>query len=179
MTMIKQRTNGKSEPSQTGTFTGNVGGPDHIQTKRTLNLFYVDDEPMNVRTFKRGIVGLGNKLNAEIKFDSAESGQAALDKLLQMASTNSIPNICVFDCDMPNSPISGIDLLSQIRKIPELSAVPVIIYSGIENQKPSDNIRPGEERKIIASDLSGTFILKGSDSTNQDLETTIIEILKS
>lgn len=88
---------------------------------KPLNLFLVDDDEDDVDFFEQTV----RAVNPQVYFSSAQNGQQALDRL---RSANVVqPDLIFLDLNMPL--MDGKQCLKEIKSDPELSAIPVIIYT--------------------------------------------------
>ena len=67
-----------------------------------------------------------NKLNRE--FVSVADGQEAMKALEKQASQNKLPDLILLDINLPD--VSGIDLLTRLRKDSRFRQIPVVILTG-------------------------------------------------
>lgn len=84
----------------------------------------VEDNPEDVAFTKR--VLKFNKLDRDMLL--ATSGREALRILTKLANEGEILDLILLDINLPD--ISGIDLLTQIKKDLRLSSIPVVILTG-------------------------------------------------
>jgi len=84
----------------------------------------VEDNPEDVAFTKR--VLKFNKLDRDMLL--ATSGREALRILTKLANEGEILDLILLDINLPD--ISGIDLLTQIKKDPRLGSIPVVILTG-------------------------------------------------
>ena len=84
----------------------------------------VEDNPEDVAVTKR--VLKFNKLDRDMLL--ATSGREALRILTKLANEGEILDLILLDINLPD--ISGIDLLTQIKKDLRLSSIPVVILTG-------------------------------------------------
>ncbi len=83
-------------------------------------LFLVDDDPDEFFFFREAIA----EINPDYECFTCSDGQEALQQLIQEKIK---PNFIFLDLMMPR--MDGKDFLRQIKKIPRLSQIPVIIYT--------------------------------------------------
>lgn len=84
----------------------------------------VEDNPEDVAFTKR--VLKFNKLDRDMLL--ATSGREALWILTKLAKEGEILDLILLDINLPD--ISGIDLLTQMKKDPRLGSIPVVILTG-------------------------------------------------
>ncbi|MEO8173622.1 MAG: response regulator [Sediminibacterium sp.] len=94
---------------------------------QTPLLFLVDDDVDDLMLFKDAI----NEINPLIEIDTADNGVEALKKL--NAGLVREPSYIFIDLNMPL--MNGVQCLQEIKKIPTLSHIPVIIYSTSSYEK--------------------------------------------
>jgi|SRR5271157_2481540 len=108
------------------------------------DLLIIDDEDLVRRAVRRMLRDEGFELIHE-----ASNGQEALELLKSLAARKELPRLVITDCDMPK--LDGISMVREMRKLPELSKVPIIVCSGDEGNG------------IIAHQLGLLFFHKGID----------------
>jgi len=91
---------------------------------REIRVMLVEDNPEDVAFTKR--VLKFNKLDRDMLL--ATSGREALRILTKLAKEGEILDLILLDINLPD--ISGIDLLTQIKKDPRLGLIPVVILTG-------------------------------------------------
>jgi CheY-like chemotaxis protein len=91
---------------------------------REIRVMLVEDNPEDVAVTKR--VLKFNKLDRDMLL--ATSGREALRILTKLANEGEILDLILLDINLPD--ISGIDLLTQIKKDLRLSSIPVVILTG-------------------------------------------------
>jgi two-component system, response regulator len=91
---------------------------------REIRVMLVEDNPEDVAFTKR--VLKFNKLDRDMLI--ATSGREALRILTKLANEGEILDLILLDINLPD--ISGIDLLTQIKKDPRLGSIPVVILTG-------------------------------------------------
>lgn len=106
-----------------------------VTTKRR-QILVVDDEPAWLKSTAQVLRGAGY----EVK--EAKSGAEALAVLAKF-----IPDLIVSDLRMPD--MNGFDLLDRIKKLPRISATPVVFFSAIDDF----------HAKKIANELGATACL--------------------
>lgn len=99
---------------------------------RVFQILLAEDNPGDVRLFREAL--RGRQLDHELIL--AEDGQAALKLIARMASDDQakLPDIIVLDVNLPKH--NGGEVLQQIRTLPRLRAVPIVILTSSES--PSD-----------------------------------------
>ena len=114
-----------------------------------MKILAVDDEPLILRLLETTLTGLGYSENT-----FAESGAEAL-KCLNDAPE---PFDCILlDIRMPN--LSGIDLLKQIRKIPEYRATPIIMLTALSEKSYIDESFANGATDYLTKPLDATDLL--------------------
>jgi two-component system, response regulator len=91
---------------------------------REIRVMLVEDNPEDVAFTKR--VLKFNKLDRDMLL--ATSGREALRILTKLAKEGEILDLILLDINLPD--ISGIELLTKIKKDPRLSSIPVVILTG-------------------------------------------------
>jgi CheY-like chemotaxis protein len=91
---------------------------------REIRVMLVEDNPEDVAFTKR--VLKFNKLDRDMLL--ATSGREALWILTKLAKEGEILDLILLDINLPD--ISGIDLLTQMKKDPRLGSIPVVILTG-------------------------------------------------
>lgn len=84
----------------------------------TKHILLIDDDPDEMDIFIDAFRDAG----FDFKYDSAHNAATGL-KFLQ----HTVPDCIVLDYKMPR--MNGLECLVEIKKMPQLSAVPVILYS--------------------------------------------------
>ncbi len=95
--------------------------------KKTSLIFLVDDDPDDLMLFKDAI----NEIDNSIRIITAANGVDALAKLKEGISPE--PDYIFIDLNMPL--MNGIQCLQEIKKLPAISGIPVIIYSTSSYEK--------------------------------------------
>ena len=95
------------------------------QALKTARVMVVEDNPADVLMVKKALQEKG------IKFDLScfENGDQALKALSRQDSK--APDLILLDLNLPS--IEGIEVLIQIRNMPRLSRVPVVILTSSES----------------------------------------------
>lgn len=88
-------------------------------TKRIHSVLLTDDDPDDRFLFEEALLSA----DPNITYDSAVDGLDAIDKLSQ----GNIPDVIFMDVNMPR--MNGIACLKELRQIPTLREIPVIMYS--------------------------------------------------
>jgi two-component system response regulator len=91
---------------------------------RETRVLLVEDNPEHVFITKR-ILKL-NQLDRDLIL--ADSGRDAQQALENSAENGALPELILLDLNLPD--ISGIDLLTWIKKDPRFSPIPVVILTG-------------------------------------------------
>lgn len=93
-----------------------------------MRFLVVDDFPMIRTMLKKSLSDLGYKNVME-----AVDGLDAFEKLQQAVSEQNLPRVIFLDWNMPR--MTGIELITKCRSIPELSQVPIIMISAERDHK--------------------------------------------
>lgn len=91
---------------------------------REIRVMLVEDNPEDVAFTKR--VLKHNKLDEDLVL--AANGVQALEALEKKADEGILPNLILLDINLPD--ISGIELLTRIKKDPRFASIPVVILTG-------------------------------------------------
>lgn len=91
---------------------------------REIKVMLVEDNPEDVAFTKR--VLKHNKLDKDLVL--ASNGMQALEELDKKASEKNLPNLILLDINLPD--ISGIELLTRIKRDARFSRIPVVILTG-------------------------------------------------
>ena len=97
---------------------------------KNLTFFLIDDDADDREIFDLAL----KQVNPDHICVSAENGELAIEKL--MAEQDFLPDYIFLDLNMPV--MSGKDCLREIKKIPRLKSVPVIVYSTSSAQMDID-----------------------------------------
>jgi CheY-like chemotaxis protein len=95
--------------------------------KKRLLLFLVDDDPDDLMLFKDAI----NQIDPSIEIETAVNGVEALQKLSNQLIRE--PDYIFIDLNMPL--ITGSQCLREIKKMPLVCHIPVIMYSTSSYEK--------------------------------------------
>jgi two-component system response regulator len=98
--------------------------PGAFMALREIKVLLVEDNPEHV-LITRSILKL-NKLDRDLVL--AESGRNAQQALESSAQEGALPNLILLDLNLPD--ISGIELLTWIKKDPRFIPIPVVILTG-------------------------------------------------
>lgn len=102
-----------------------------------LNLLLVEDDPMDVVTFKRGLA----KAGIASQLTEASNGQEALD-LLRSGAVSPHQLLVFLDVEMPM--MDGLRMLRELRLDPVLRSIPVLIFTAFDT----------DEYRKVAQDLN-------------------------
>lgn len=91
---------------------------------REIRVMLVEDNPEDVAFTKR--VLKHNRLDEDLVL--AANGVQALEALEKKACEGILPNLILLDINLPD--ISGIELLTRIKKDPRFASIPVVILTG-------------------------------------------------
>lgn len=90
-----------------------------------VDILLVEDDPGDVFLIREALK------NSALRFEMhiADNGEKALDYLYRRTSfsTTERPDLIVLDLNLPR--INGIEVLRDIKSVPELSAIPVIVLT--------------------------------------------------
>ncbi|MBI9019795.1 MAG: response regulator [Verrucomicrobia bacterium] len=103
-------------------------------------ILLVDDDLFVTTLYKTKLSGEGYQV------ETANSGAEALSKLEHLR-----PDTIILDLNMPE--MNGVEVLKQIRNIPELKDVPVIIFSNGHVQSLLDEVCPLGVQKFFTKSL--------------------------
>ncbi len=95
--------------------------------KKISLIFLVDDDTDDLMLFKDAI----NEIDGSIQVITAANGVDALAKLKD--GINPQPDYIFIDLNMPL--MNGVQCLQEIKKLPVISAIPVIVYSTSSYEK--------------------------------------------
>lgn len=93
-----------------------------------LDILLIEDDPGDVDITIAVLEQ--NKLRIDIRV--AESGQAAMDLLLDETDLQYRPNLILLDLNMPGK--NGKEVLKEIKEHPELKKIPVIIVTTSDSE---------------------------------------------
>ncbi len=91
---------------------------------QNIKVMLVEDNPDDVAFTKR--VLRFNKLDRNLVL--AADGREAIEGLEKLAEENKLPDLILLDINLPD--ISGIDLLTRIKRDSRFSNIPVVILTG-------------------------------------------------
>jgi CheY-like chemotaxis protein len=86
-------------------------------------LLLVDDNNLDIDLFDRAL----RKINSNIKLETANGGEQALEHLQQWESGTSVPVVILLDLKMPK--ISGLEVLQIFKSHPRFKTIPVVILT--------------------------------------------------
>ncbi len=89
-----------------------------------VKMMLVEDNPEDVAFTRR--VLRHNKLDKDLVI--AADGKEAMNTLERLTSEGRSPDVILLDINLPD--ISGIDLLTKIKKNPRWSSIPVVMLTG-------------------------------------------------
>lgn len=93
------------------------------------DIFFVEDDPDFAFIMENAIA----ELDSDVTIQIIENGKEALDILKELIQKKNKPKLILLDLNLPG--ISGIDLLKEIRDLPYLRYVPVLLFSTSDNAK--------------------------------------------
>lgn len=91
-----------------------------MKNKESLIVFLADDDLEDQKLFKKCLEQIETKVHLKV-FDNAE------DLLIDLASTNTNPDLIFLDLYMPS--MDGEDCLIEIRSNSDFKSIPIVIYS--------------------------------------------------
>lgn len=95
-----------------------------------IDILLVEDDPGDVFLIREALK------NSSLEFDLhiADNGEKALDYLYRRASFAAVarPDLIVLDLNLPR--INGLEVLRDIKSVPELSTIPVIVLTTSKNE---------------------------------------------
>lgn len=94
--------------------------------KKELFCLLVDDDQDDHEIFIMAV----NRINPSIRVDHASSGMEAIDLLRSYKS--GLPDFIFLDLNMQR--MNGVECLTELKKLPHISEIPVIIYSTSLNE---------------------------------------------
>lgn len=98
--------------------------------KISVDILLVEDDPGDVFLIREALK------NSSLEFDLqiADNGEKALDYLYRRASFAAAgrPDLIVLDLNLPR--INGLEVLRDIKSVPELSTIPVIVLTTSKNE---------------------------------------------
>ena len=95
-------------------------------TKKELFCLFVDDDQDDHEIFMMSV----NRVNPSIRVDHASSGTEAIELLKSYKC--GFPDFIFLDLNMQR--MTGIECLTELKKLPDISEIPVIIYSTSLNE---------------------------------------------
>ena len=95
-------------------------------------ILFVDDDPDDLEFYGESM----RNVHPALIIDEARSGMKALEYLHAAAQQNRLPSLIVLDVNMPV--MDGKETLLEIKKHPELQAIPVVIFSTASNPKEKE-----------------------------------------
>src|SRR6185436_1342592 len=104
-----------------------------------VKIFIIDDNEDFVLLFCQAVA----KSHPECQCLSAENGYSALRQLKFMLPT--VPDFIFVDVKMPI--MNGHEIVAELKKTPNLSAVPVIMYSAQDNP---DDVKMATEAGVVS-----------------------------
>jgi CheY-like chemotaxis protein len=104
-----------------------------ISMNQTATCFLIDDDSDDQEIFSIALEELGMPVQCIV----ASNGIEALERLHRDVSL--VPDFIFIDLNMPR--MSGRECLEEIKKIPRLAQVPIIIYSTSSEQKDIEETR--------------------------------------
>lgn len=122
----------------------------NFESAQHKRIVVVEDNPDDLLLLKVA----AHRSSAKIDFQILNDGQAAIDYLQKQRRASSLPDLVLLDLYLPKK--DGLELLRWIRRIPDLAALKVFVWTGSEN--PAHRRRAKE----LGADL---FIPKSPDET--------------
>ena len=105
-----------------------------------INIFLADDDHDDREIFMEALAELPLKT-------SVKQFQNGVDLMAELYSGNTFPNVIFLDLRMPL--MDGFECLADIRNIPELSEIKIIIYSTSYNENEVDQLKEGGANQYI------------------------------
>ena len=93
----------------------------------TKSFFLVDDDIDDIALFEEAL----KEIDPNIECQSAINGRDALDRL--STDDASLPDIIFLDLNMPR--LDGRQCLQELKKLPTLQSIPVVMYSTSSNSR--------------------------------------------
>ena len=93
------------------------------------DIFFVEDDTDFAFIMESAVLELSKPASIQI----IDNGKKAIQILHQLAEDKQKPKLILLDLNLPG--ISGIDILKEIRDIPYLRYVPVVLFSTSDNPK--------------------------------------------
>ncbi len=100
---------------------------------KPLLVYLADDDEEDSMFFKEAL----NEVNVEIHIEDFNNGVTLMDTLLK--KKNSLPDVIYLDLNMPL--MNGEECLDDIKTEPQLSKIPIIIYSTYVDDSLADILR--------------------------------------
>lgn len=92
-----------------------------VQTPGTYDILQVEDNPGDARFTREAFEATTQEVDLEV----VDTGSAALDHLTD--DVTSPPSLVLLDLDLED--VNGFDVLRELRDDPELSRIPVLVFS--------------------------------------------------
>ena len=86
---------------------------------------------------------------------SAHNGKQALDLLRRHLESNDLPAVLLLDLMMPV--MNGWEVLTELRRDPLLSSLPVVVVSAFAEQAPRDGVRAILRKPVQVAELLGAL----------------------
>ncbi|WP_278248427.1 response regulator [Niastella populi] len=95
-------------------------------------MLHVDDDQDD-----RFLIGSAiNNIDSAIQILEAENGWRAIDYLKEAYLDGQLPSLIILDFNMPL--INGMETYKEIRKYPEFSSIPVVLFTTFHNRREDD-----------------------------------------
>jgi chemotaxis family two-component system response regulator Rcp1 len=106
------------------------------ESKHTVLL--VEDSPTDVQIFQRALKELGKPVTLCVVRDGQEAVDFLLGKRVDAEGKNGRPHLVLLDLHLPT--LSGLEVLGQLRKHPDLRSLPVVLWS---TSRKVEDVRAG------------------------------------
>jgi len=114
-------------------------------------ILLVDDQPAQRKEYERRLVKEG------LHVDTAGSGREAIDRL----GPEHRYHLVISDLNMPNSDVSGLDLVRHIRSTVRLSMLPVLVFTSSDSQEDVNvNLQAGASDYVVKNRNHEEFIAR-------------------
>lgn len=104
---------------------------------KCVNVLLVEDDPGDVFLIREAMK------NSSLDFDVhvADNGEKALDYLYRRTTFVAVerPDLIMLDLNLPR--INGLEVLREIKSVPELSSIPVIVLTTSKNEADASMCR--------------------------------------
>ena len=110
------------------TFTGSTSRP---ADSRPIRVLLVEDNPGDADLTRETLEEGRSRVEVAVAIDGAQ----ALDRLLQRPpyAAAELPDLILLDLNLPK--VSGRDVLAQIRQVPSLQSIPVVVLTSSDAEQ--------------------------------------------